>query len=149
MTGNGKKRPLSELNQLCLQFVRLAKGDTAVDYIGSVAEPTASDSVPKNLTQSLTGNRKPHASTRVPKKENKKNLTSDEIPKTPTTSWKKEMFEKLILNDGEHLAIQTLQSHLKCYNLLLRNMELEKTLGETFFKLFDFFFLIHFNTFII
>lgn len=45
MTGVGRQKPLSIFDQLCLGFVREAKGNTAVDYISSVPEPSGSDQV--------------------------------------------------------------------------------------------------------
>lgn len=132
MTGVGRQKPLSIFDQLCLGFVREAKRNTAVDYISSVPEPSGSDQV------SLPVNRKANmnevtAPPLLPEPEcpKKKKKIERETGESSST-WKKDFLDHVRTTDSSRIEAELKIFGLKEYNLILRNMQIEKDLGKEF-----------------
>lgn len=130
-TGIGKQKPLSEFNELCLEFVKQAKGKYAVDYIPSVSEPDGT-----NLSSSSV-DRAAYTSHNIqipigPKKKKKNGTISNLSTKeniTVGSSWKQELIDHIKDSDASRISAELKVFKLKEYNLVLRNLQLERELS--------------------
>lgn len=121
-TGSGKQPQLTELQKLCLSFVRSAKGNAAVDYVQPI-EASGSDQA-ANLEEieepTVSQKRRPPA-------EDDKN-EKVYLKKNKFESWKEKYFESMASNDERLIDAQIRKIELQSYNLLLQNIGLEKSL---------------------
>lgn len=121
-TGAGKQPKFTELQQLCLSFVRSAKGNAAVDYIQPI-EASGSDQVVEL----------PEAETNTAAAKKRKSLNDDKnegvySKKHMVESWKEKYFESMTNNDDRLCKAKIRKIELESYNLLLKNISLERAL---------------------
>lgn len=133
MTGIGKQKPLGEFNELCLSFVKEAKGNSAVDYISSVPEPGGSNEGSSSI-RTTVNSQPPLQDPTVPRpKKQKKNETltirSMEKDSPVDSTWKTELINHIKVTDESRVAAELNIFKLKEYNLILRNLQLERDLG--------------------
>lgn len=146
----------------CCNFVRrifdlLFQGNTAV-YIISVTEPTATDSTKiaidsneKNtsaqaqdednhniILKKVASEQKPNQKS---KSQSLESSGSSKKESEPPNAWKKDVLERFV-------GTEEAESRLRCYNLVLKNMQLEKSLGSVFKKKSFLFFFNYFILFI-
>lgn len=129
-SGSGKQPKLTEFQELCIGFVRAAKGDSIVDGIHGVIEPSGTNQ--SSLTQP-----------KHPAKGKGKGSTStislcdddDDIQPKPAKKsqkyddeWKKGFFNSIQSIEEDRATITKKMDALKCYNLALKNMFYEKQL---------------------
>lgn len=131
-------KPLSEFEQLCIAFVRAAKGD----FIDGPPEPSGtnqgSSSIYDATTSGVTTSNKTTTTTEMPstskklipgelifpKKDKKKNQDVCDL-----NDCKKSFFSTVQMIEEERHQWELKKTRLKCYNLVLRNMCLEKELA--------------------
>lgn len=118
-TGSGKQPQLTEFQQLCIGFVRAAKGESLLDGIAGSREPSASNETTTSSNPDLGDSVEEfdRSTSQVPKKK-----IVEEV-------WKKKFFAKLESLEESRHAAEMKKTNLQCYNLVLRNMCLEKQLG--------------------
>lgn len=109
-------------------------GDTAVDYVNSVAEPTGTDSTgiaidsnqPSTSAQARLENRNTTLdevdSIQKPKSSKAIGNKADPV-KNLNEAWKKTYYERFV-------GTEEAESKLRCYNLVLKNMKIEKELAS-------------------
>lgn len=113
--------------ELCLSFVKEAKGNAAVDYITSVPEPQGTDSslsVDPVTIDKLAVNR---SKIPGPYKMTKKTERANEHAQI--SSWKQDFLSHIKETDEFRTSAELKIFELKEYNLVLRNMQLEQALG--------------------
>lgn len=150
MTGLGRQKQLSEFNQLCLEFIKKAKGcslstlsirlfitininsgsilkgNAAVEYIQSTPEPVGTDMPLAGGTKNAQGSEFSLES--LPKPGTAKKRRTETQKENVPSNWKKEYFEHFKSTDQTRCEAKLQLISLKQYNFVLRNMELEKTL---------------------
>lgn len=172
-TGVGKQAELSEIDVMCLSFVRQAKGDSAIDGISACPdEPSGSNAIrfpsaipqqKKRLLGDEHSQKRGKVVTTIEEKNHRnkqqrlldgkhlqqssfvRNELSNEQPlrgkKKPKSiqnahlEWKEGFYENMQNMEKERIELEVKISGLKAYNLLLRNMLLEKQLGNKYFNL--------------
>lgn len=129
MTGVGRQKPLTPFNELCLDFVRQAKGNTAVDYIASVPEPQGTDQRLAIITSNTNGT--PSTSNTLPaelvQRKKKRKIESSSVSTNAMNvhdpvHWRQDLLKHIKETDEKI-------SDLKEYYLFLRNIQIEKELG--------------------
>lgn len=121
-TGAGKQPPWTDFQNLCVSFVRSAKGNVAVDYIQPI-EASGNDHVidlEKNVA--LTSSKK-------------KRKLSDDVKYERAHSkkhmpdlWKEKYFESITNNDEKLSSAKIKKIELESYHILLQSIILEKRL---------------------
>lgn len=141
-TGSGKQKRLSEFNNLCLSFVRAAKGSAVVDYI-TTTEPSGSSSAKQANDNSQSCEPKEPVAKRAKNADDDRELAlfsdnfDDEQGQPNKTSkrkkysddWKEKYFESIAKNEDVLCQTKAVTSTMKSYNLLLNSIKLEKELG--------------------
>lgn len=112
---------MTELQNLCLSFVRNAKGNAAVDYIQSV-EASGSDQI-KNVSKIEEPKTKKRRSS---KDDNDERVYSK---KHMPELWKEKYFQLMSNNDERLCNAKIRKIELESYHLLLQNIDLEKSMG--------------------
>lgn len=136
-TGAGKQPKLTEFQEMCLAFVSSSKGSTAVNYIQTI-EPSGTDkvvyhdSVLKDISNEIdVDNFDPDETFRFrsqsqPRKR-KTHTQTAESEKGQSEPWKEKYFKSMLNNEEKFTEAGIRKAHLKSYNLLLRNISLEKS----------------------
>lgn len=126
---------MTEFQELCLSFVSSAKGSTAVNYI-ETNEPlgtdasTTHDSIEDNSVELNIDEIDPDPTFRFQSKIQKVSAVNDnKSGRTGGDSWKEKYFKSMITNDAKFNEAGIRKADLKSYNLLLKNIQLEKSLG--------------------
>lgn len=130
---------MTEFQNLCVAFVRAAKGEVVADGIRGVAEPSGtneqtlaqpgSSSANKPLT---SGKKRPRLDANDENAETSliKDSPNNKNQKKTADSWKKEFYGEIQTIEKQRLALEQKTNALKCYNLVLKNMSYEKNLGK-------------------
>lgn len=129
-TGSGKQAKLTEFQELCLAFVRAAKGDAVVDCIHGVTEPSGSSAATLTLPKKLSSGKRDQ-----PNAKGNKNKPTSTIQKKDDSEWKKDFFSSIQSIEESRASIVEKKNALKCYNLALKNMYYEKQLCKSQFLL--------------
>lgn len=109
-TGVGKRKKLSAFENLCLDFVKSAKGGTAVDYITD-AEPSGSGDMAHIEDEDL--------------------LPQPKRMKKTAEMWKEKYFASIVNVEEKTSEAGIKASLLNAYHTLLQSIQLEETMHLT------------------
>lgn len=122
--------------------MRAAKGNATVDYVQSI-EPSGTDSVcdleqemnSESIQIEISSEDRLRDVVDLETNKNRKldYNKNDRVydKKQASESWKEKYFDQMTSNDNKLCTANIQMAELKSYNLLLRNMDLEKSLGLT------------------
>lgn len=125
------------------------KGDAAIEGIAGVCEPSGCSSAIANLTRerqscctnnepSTSGKYLPSSTLKGPKHKPNEKLCGEPAPKKKLSriqtgtevTWKENFYESFQNVDKLRCEAEMKVSRLKSYNLMLRNIQLERNLGS-------------------
>lgn len=116
---------------ICHFFLSFAPGSAAVDYIAGVSEPSGSSKImePTTLDKSKS------ESDNVDDNDGDNTSVANHEPKKPKRQtydeqWKEKYFESFHAIDEARHREERKESSLKRYNILLQNIQLERSLGN-------------------
>lgn len=130
-TGLGKQKNLSEFEDLCVSFVREAKGNEVIEGINNVVEPSATNTI--DLTPTTTEN-VILSSTPYLRSANQKKRKHPSPVSTTKTDWREQYFQGAQALEKERHEAELKRVRLESYNLVLKNMTLEEQLGIILFS---------------